>query len=461
MATRVYFAIDTAPATPSSWSAGWNKTTGTVSGKLVLSAGGSATNQGISQTNAASGTSGHFTAAWRAISAPLAAQTISGNVKGQLFGSEAAGTDNYTAAFAIKVIKSDNSDRGVLLAVSASDDTSATPPELVVTTATNRSLQDASENTSIALSSLAVSAGDRLVIEGGFRQASTSTNQGRATPTNCDPASADLPEDNTTTTATSNGWVEFSNSVEFQDIVYVGSNATPADGVGTGTGVADPTAVLPPAGMLSGDLVFMIGQERAASAALAVSATGGQTWTTHAAITTTNTTARVFTCVFNGTWSASPSVDFAGTTCNSVQMHAYRAPTGYTWSLNQALVELDDATSPFIVTGQTTTGTGPTITLAGQFSPDDNSWSAAAAGLWVQAGTAQYRNQSGSDQSSTYAHVIQSTGGATGDLSRTQTANGDDTTTSFIISYAATAPLAFIAAKPCVIGQAINRASLH
>lgn len=352
---------------------------------------------------------------------------------------ETTATDNLTTAVAIKVIKADGTDRGVLLAVSASDDTAATPPEWSSTTLTNRRFQDSSENASITLSSLAVSDGDYLVVELGARQASTSTatNWGARIG---DGAASDLAEDDTTTAA-NNPWIEFSGNLLFAPF-YFGSASTPADGAAA-TGTADPTAVTPPAGMLAGDLVCMIGQQRATGATLAVSATGGQTWTSEAAIGVTNQTARLFWCIFNGTWSTDPSVDFTATTCNSVQMHVFRPPaTNYTWSVNQALVELDDSTDPFTITGQTTTGTDPTVTLGGWFSADDNTWGTLSGTGWEVTGTAQYRNTSGTDQSASYAHKIQTAAGATGNVSKSQLTLGADASSTFIITFQATAPAA-------------------
>lgn len=464
MTTRLYFDYDAilgvtascvAPE-PGSWSAGWNKTAGADTQWCQTTKRGSASDAG--ESISLSGTSGHFTAIRRSVSPILDVdQSISGTLKGQFLCREALATNDCTLAVAAKVIKPDGTDRGVLLAVSASDDTSTTPPELS-TTSTNRKLQDSAESATLTLSSVSALAGDRLVIEVGQRQASTATS---FVPIHTGSSNGtDLPEDNTTTT-TNDPWVEFSQTITFGPHYY-GSASTPADGSGTGTGVADPTAVTPPSGMVANtDLVYMIGHQRATGAALAVSATGGQTWTTHTAVGITNVTARVFTCVYNGTWSTDPSVDFSATTCNSVQMHVFRAPAGYAWSVNQALAETQDAATPFANPGQTTTGTAPTVSLVGWFTPDDNAWSATTGAGWETTGTAQYRNQSGSDQSSSYAHYIQAVGGATGSVSKTQTALGDDACTTFIISFAAVAPVSFIACKPLVIGQSVNRASLY
>jgi len=432
MTTRLYFSLDSLAAiAPSSWSTGWNKTSGTAANRELTLQNNVDTSALVLITNTGVGTSGQFTAIFRNISPSLKAQTISGSLKGQFVAFENAAGDNYTLAVAVKVIKADGTDRGILLAVSASDDTSTTPPENA-TSNTNRHIRDAAEATSLSLSSLAVSDGDRIVVELGFRQASTSTNVGgvmRGRGTGID---TDLPENEST--ANGIGWVEFSNNVLF-DPIYFKSASTPVDGAST-TNTADPTVVTPPVGMLAGDLVCMIGQRRAAGDTIAVSEAGGQTWTSHTAISTTNQTARLFTCTFNGTWGANPSVDFSGGTCTSVHMHVFRPPaTNYTWSVNQALVELDASGNTIVtITGQTTTGSNPTVTLAGWFSADDNTWGNLGAAGWQVTGSAQYRNTSGSDQSATYAHKIQTAAGATGNVSKEQLTLGDDAATTFIVT---------------------------
>jgi hypothetical protein len=437
VATRIYASTPSdgkaVPVTPSSFSAGWNKTAGATDTPGFPFHYPSQT--GGSVVNAASGTNGHFTCCARVVFPRLLAQTISGTVKGQFSCNEVAAGDNYTIAFALKVVKADGTDRGVLLAVSASDDTSTTPPEMA-TTSINRTLRDSAESASLSLSSLAVTAGDYLVLELGFRQASASSNNGTIV---CNSDFTDLPEDETSSTAA--GWIEFSGSVLFEPL-YFKSASTPSD---NGTGTADPTAVTPPTGMVAGDLACFIGQQRATGATLAITEAGGQTWTSEAAIGITNVTARLFWCVFDGTWDANPSIDFGATTCNSVQMHVFRPPSAtYAWSVNQALAETEDATTPYTNPGQTTTGTAPTVSLVGWFTADDNLWDAAADAGWLSLGESQYRNTSGSDQSASYSHKVQVAAGDTGSVSKAQNTVTGDAATTFCITFAATNPLAAV-----------------
>lgn len=445
MATRLYFSKETAAGvTPSGWSAGWNKTTGVGTDREISTRKQIDTSGLESITNAGVGTSGQFTALFRCVSPPMQAQTLSGSLKGQMLCSEAASGDNYTIALAVKVIQSGGSDRGVLVAVSASDDTSTTPPELN-TTNENRKFRDSSEAASFSFSDLAVSSGDRIVVEVGFRQASSSTNLGGAFRGNT--AASDLGENDTDITGLP--WIEFTGTIAF-DTTYFNSASTPADSA-SATGTADPTAVTPPSGMLAGDLVCMIGQQRATSATLAISAAGGQTWTSETVFdATTNVTARLFWCQFNGTWSTNPSVDFSATTCNSVQMHVFRPPaTNYTWqkatltgSLTDNPSTANDLTSPFtaLTSGSDTTTSNPTVSLAGWHSADDNTWGTLSGSGWAVTGSAQYRNTSGQDQSASYAHKIQTAAGTLGDVSKSQLTLGDDLSTWWVATFEAVPP---------------------
>jgi hypothetical protein len=442
VATRLYFEspasgiVPTPSVTPSGWHSSWNKTKSDVS--FLSPSKHTAGAQGL-PFNALSGTAGHFTGFTQVVSIPLTAQTISGTVKGQILSAAASSATDATVAIAIRVLKSDGTERGVLLAPTASDDTSTTPPE-VSTTRTNRRFLDSTESASLTLTSVDASDGDVLVVELGQRQTSSSvlSNDVALGPTGA--SFTDVPEDDTTTTGI--GWLEFSGTVQFKTPYLFGSSSTPADGAAA-TGTADPTAVTPPTGMLAGDLVFLIADARIASLTQAISNAGGQTWTSHTQQSATTKSVRVFTCTFNGTWSANPSVSFGSATCNSAYMHVFRPPsTSYTWSVNVAQTSTNDTTSPFsALAGHTTTGTNPTVTLQGWHSPDDNTWGTLTGTGWEVTGTAQYRNTSGSDQSASFAHIISTTAQTLATAGKSQLTLGADNTQIWEITMAAAAPV--------------------
>lgn len=216
-------------------------------------------------------------------------------------------------------------------------------------------------------------------------------------------------------------------------ITYHNSASNPADNGSLG---AATVAVTPPAAMLQGDLVIMIGQRRASNITLTVVEAGGQTWNALPVLTgTTNVSPRIFWCRFNGTWTANPSVGMTASSTNTVVMHVFRPPgRNYSWAIDVAQATTAHAAAASITRTGVTTTQNNTVTLAAWFTADDNSWGAPSAG-WTTTGSAQYRNPQGTDQSSTYAHQIRTTTGATGNVAKSQTANGNDATRSAIVTF--------------------------
>jgi hypothetical protein len=210
MATRFYLQSTGSPAlTPSTWSAGWTNTA-QAAGPFPCSPTKASTAFAEETIAPVSGTPG-FSASLRWVSAALAAQTISGTVKGVIRGYHDSNALNDMLAIAIKVVQSGGSDRGVLLAVTASDSTS-TPPEFTTSAATRR-FQDTSEATDLTLSDVAAQDGDHLVIEVGVR-----TTGGNSTRQNLlrygDAAASDFAHTDALTTDL-NPWVEFTDDITF------------------------------------------------------------------------------------------------------------------------------------------------------------------------------------------------------------------------------------------------------
>lgn len=150
------------------------------------------------------------------VSEPLAAQTITGNIKAQFQAMEPnAGCNMFLSMKVLACTNSGGSTVGTLLAI-----TRDTTNELA-TSFTNRNFP------STALSSTAVSAGDRLVIEigvGGTPTAATGTNGHNASLRfGCSASSGDLPEDDTQTGTTYRPWIEIST-----DLRFLGDEVRPA-----------------------------------------------------------------------------------------------------------------------------------------------------------------------------------------------------------------------------------------
>lgn len=140
---------------------------------------------------------------------PLIAQTIAGNVKAQLQCLEANAGNNLFLTMKVYVMIDGSTIRGTLLAI-----TRATSLE-VATALTNRTFP------STALSSVAASENDRLVVEIGL--GGTPTAAGGVQGHNgtlrwgCAASSGDLLENETETALTYRGWIEFSQDILFID----------------------------------------------------------------------------------------------------------------------------------------------------------------------------------------------------------------------------------------------------
>jgi hypothetical protein len=233
-----------------------------------------------------------------------------------------------------------------------------------------------------------------------------------------------------------------SNFTRFlMSIAYFRSASTPGD---NGTNTANPTAVTPPGNMQAGDLVLMIAQARASSGTLAISNTGGQTWTSETQQNQTNCRLRLFWCRFNGAWTPAgnpnPSVSMGSATCNTVIMHVFRpSNTSSVWAVDVAKVSGNYAapggTHTVTIPGITTITDGALV-FAAWASSDNNTWDSLTAG-WSTPGLAQYRNSSGSDQSQTHAYRVMATAGATGNVSKNQASVGGDAGAYLIIAFRA------------------------
>jgi len=209
-----------------------------------------------------------------------------------------------------------------------------------------------------------------------------------------------------------------SNFTRFlMSIDYFGSASTPAD---NGQNDDNPTVVTPPGGMQAGDLVLMIAQARASTGTLAISNTGGQSWTSETQHDGNNCQLRLFWCRFNGTWSANPSVSFGSTNSNTLVMHVFRpSNTSSVWQVDVAQVSGTFAAARNVTIPGITTITDGALVFATWASSDNNTWGNPTAG-WSTPGEDQYRNREGQDQSQTHAYRVMPTAGASGDVRKRQ-----------------------------------------
>jgi hypothetical protein len=145
----------------------------------------------------------------------LAAQTITGTVKGQIRWSETATDADFDAQLVIRVIAPDGTVRGTLLAAHSS----ALSSEFV-TADTNRKVPLAALSP-VTLSSVVCQDGDLLVVEVGYRAYNTTTTSKGGRISWGSNGSGDYAEDETSTSGTLNPWLEFSSNLSFLDELEV------------------------------------------------------------------------------------------------------------------------------------------------------------------------------------------------------------------------------------------------
>jgi hypothetical protein len=215
MPTRVYLRSEgSAVVTPSDWEFPNQINPLTLPATLKQNTGSAMT----TKTEATGTTSPTFRAMFRFVIGPLKAQSISGTVKAQIRGAESNAGANANPAISIKIIKPDGTDRAILCGANPTPiaaDANGVGNEFV-TTLTNAKFLTSAEATPISLTTQSATLGDFLVIEIGFRSATTTTRNIDLSYGNN--SATDLPED-TSTTAANNPWVEFSGTIDFaQDV---------------------------------------------------------------------------------------------------------------------------------------------------------------------------------------------------------------------------------------------------
>jgi hypothetical protein len=161
------------------------------------------------------------------ISPPVAAQTITGTVKGQIRVREGFESQDLRAQLVIRVIAPDGTVRGTLVDFS----TNALSSEFAADAGLPNRKFPLAAISPVTMTSVAAQAGDRIVVEVGARAHAT----GGGGPGDSiqfrfgDASATDLAEDETTT-QDHNPWIEFSNSITLQnDNWEVVSEDTPAD----------------------------------------------------------------------------------------------------------------------------------------------------------------------------------------------------------------------------------------
>jgi len=170
MATRIYLpSSGAASVTPSTWNFPNQINPLTFAGVITR-----LNSTQTTRLQATGTTSPILKAMFRWIIGPLATQSIAGTINLVMQCFESSALANATLAVAIKIIQPSGVDRAVLLAAVGSD-SAASPQEMGTTPLANKRAWNLTEVRPIPLTSQNAISGDYLVIEVGFRSATTTT----------------------------------------------------------------------------------------------------------------------------------------------------------------------------------------------------------------------------------------------------------------------------------------------
>lgn len=209
----------------------------------------------------------------------------------------------------------------------------------------------------------------------------------------------------------------------------------------SGSGTSQVIAVTPPASMVRGQLVVLYGQfESSPVGTLAISNAGGQDWTNRINTTGTGTGFGVWTCTFNGTWSANPSLDFGNVnptlTAASITMQVVSPTSRRRRFVFESFHTYATTGNVVCEIGDTAISATSTVAICSWISFDgSNTWGNLTA-TWTTAGLSVYTT-SGSGMTSTYAYKIFTTNpGSSGIVSKEQLTNGPDNSLQSILVFA-------------------------
>src|SRR5690349_1662341 len=148
MATRIYLPSSGAADVSPAFTASWNSTVG--ADRVHTAINRRSTGQSTKITAEISG-GPKFILLRQFVSNPLAAQTFSGTLKGQIKAAESAAALDATLAILVKVVSNDGTiDRAQLISITASQ-LNTTPPEFTAAGSINRQFKNASDISNIPI----------------------------------------------------------------------------------------------------------------------------------------------------------------------------------------------------------------------------------------------------------------------------------------------------------------------
>lgn len=266
MATRFYISTAAAPVSPIAPGAEWEHVSSNADVALLVVADSSTLTTTAFTPDSADDLTNKDSMHRQCVSAPLAAQTISGNVTAQFQALEANAGNNLFLTMVFKVISNDGTiERATLLAITRA-------PGAEFTTSLRNTTFD-----SVALTNYTCIAGDRILIEVG--QGGTCTAAGGTQGHNgslrigCSASSGDLLVNETEAGTTYRPWIEFANTLTFQDlnVTLAGVSASAATVSGNIVGTFALAGASVGQGTVSGNIVgtFVLGGASVAPATAA------------------------------------------------------------------------------------------------------------------------------------------------------------------------------------------------
>lgn len=214
MATRVYLPSTGAAGVSPAYGSAWEDTTSADRLRGVLTRISSAMATRAAPEPAAMTTTAQDVLVRQYVLDPMDAQTLSGTVTGQHLALLSASSGNHYNQLVLRVVSQDGAtERAVLYGGDTSTSNPGSASEHDPVTTTNRTTPRLAVSPGTIVS-YGCAAGDRLVIELGYREFNTSSTTHSSTFTFGDDAASDLAVDETTTTQ-NNPWVELSMNVSF------------------------------------------------------------------------------------------------------------------------------------------------------------------------------------------------------------------------------------------------------
>lgn len=106
-------------------------------------------------------------------------------------------------------------------------------------------------------------------------------------------------------------------------------------------------------------------------------------------------------------------------------------------------------------------GHSSVVQVGGLMTDDDNTWGTLTGSGFTLTGSAQYRNTSGQDSSSSYAHKILTSPEQLISFTKNQATLGGDPYVGIGIAFYEISPAVFIAQKPFIVGQSVKRSNYY